>query len=142
MQKKVFQDFKMNNLGDYHDFYAQSDTLLLADVFDHFRNKCIEFDPAHFFSAPGLAWQAYLKKTEIVLELLTEMLYIMLLMVEKGITGGICHAIHRYVKANNKYMKNYDKDEESSYLMYLDAKDGQCLKNSLYKTLNRKKNML
>ena len=124
--KKVFQEFKMNNLGDYHDLYAQSDTLLLADVFDNFRNKCIEiyeFDPAHFLSAPGLSWQAYLKKTGIVLELLTEMLHIMLLMIEKGIAGGICNAIHRYVKANNKYMKNYDKNEESSYLMYLDAKN-------------------
>ena len=86
--------------------YVQSDTLLLADVFENFRNKCIEIyelDPAHFLSAPGLAWQACLKKTEVKLELLTDI--DMLLMVEKGIRGGICHAIHRYAKANNKYMK-------------------------------------
>ena len=91
-------------------------------MFENFRDKCIdiyELDPAHFLSAPGLAWQACLKKTEVKLELLTDI--DMLLMVEKGIRGGICHAIHRYAKANNKYMKNYDKNTESSYLKYLDA---------------------
>ena len=87
--------------------YVQSDTLLLADVFENFRRKCIEIyelDPSHFLSAPGLTWQACLKKTEVELVLLTNT--DMLLMVEKGIQGGICHAIHRYAKANNKYMKN------------------------------------
>ena len=70
-------------------------------------------------SAPVLAWQAYLKKTEVKLELITD--YDMLLMVQKGIRGGIFEATHRYVKANNKYMKNHDKNNESSYLKYLDA---------------------
>ena len=70
-------------------------------------------------SAPELAWQACLKKKEVELELLTD--YDMLLMVQKGIRGGICQAIHRYAKSNNKYMKNYDKNIESSYLMHLDA---------------------
>ena len=87
--------------------YVQSGTLLLADVFENFRNVCIkvyEFDPAHLLSAPGLTWQACLKKTEVKLELLTDV--DMLLMVEKGIRGGICHAMHRYAKANNKYMKD------------------------------------
>ena len=72
---KVFKEFKLKNLGDYHDLYVQSDTLLLVDVFENFRNKCIEIyelDPAHFLSAPGLAWQACLKKTEVELELLTD----------------------------------------------------------------------
>ena len=80
-------------------------------------------------SAPGLAWQACLKKTGVKLELLTDI--DMLLMVEKGTRGGICQAIHRYARANNKYMKNYNKDITSSYLMYFDATymDGQCLKN-------------
>ena len=108
--------------GDYHDLYVQSDTLLLADVFENFRDMCIkeyELDPAHFLSLPGLAWQACLKKTNIELELLTG--YDMLLMVEEGIRGGICHSIHRYAKANNKYMKNYNNNEESSYIQYLDA---------------------
>ena len=93
--------------------YVQSDTLLLADVFEKFRNMCIkvyELDPAHFLSAPELAWQACLKKTELELELITNVG--ILLMVEKGIGGGICHAILRYAKANDKYMKDYDKDEE------------------------------
>ena len=111
--KKVFKEFKMNKLGDHHDLYVQSDSLLLADVFGNFRNKCIEIyelDPAHFLSAPGLVWQVCLKKTEIILELLNDIN--MLLMIEKGIAGGVCHAIHRFVKANNKYMKNYDKNKE------------------------------
>ena len=118
----VFKSFKLENLGDYHDLYVKSDTLLLADVFENFRDMCIkeyELDPAHFVSLPGLAWQACLKKTNIELELLTD--YDMLLMVEKGIRGGICHSIHRYAKANNKYMQNYNNNEESSYVQYLDA---------------------
>ena len=96
---------------------------MFADVFENFRNKCIriyELDPAHLLSVPGLAWQACLKKTEVKLELLTDI--DMLLMVEKGTRGGICYAIHRYAKANNKYVKEkYDKNKESSYLIYLGA---------------------
>ena len=118
----VFKVFKLENLGDYHDLYVQSDTLLLSDVFNNFRDMCLkeyELDPAHFLSLPGLAWQACLKKANIGLELLTD--YDMLLMVEEGIRGGICHSIHRYAKANNKYMKNYNNNEESFYIQYLDA---------------------
>ena len=73
--KNVFKTFKLNNLGDYHDLYVRSDTLLLADVFENFRNVCLsnyELDPAHFVSLPGLAWQACLKKTNVELELLTD----------------------------------------------------------------------
>ena len=113
----VFNKFKSKNLGEYHDLYVESDTLLLADVFENFRNMCLkvyELDTAHFLSLPGLAWQACLKKTSIELELLTD--YDMLLMVEEGIRGGICHSIHRYAKANNKYMKNYDESKDSSYI--------------------------
>ena len=118
----VFKVFKLENVGNYHDLYVQSDTLLLADVFNNFRDMCIkeyELDPAHFLSLPGLAWQACLRKTNIELELLTD--YDMLLMVEEGIRGGIYHSIHRYAKANNKYMKTYNNNEESSYIQYLDA---------------------
>ena len=84
----VFKTFKLNNLGDYHDLYVQSDTLLLADFFENFRKafiKTYELDPAHFISLPGLAWQACLKKTGVELELLTD--YDMLLMIEEGIRG-------------------------------------------------------
>ena len=96
--------------------YVQSDTLLLADVFKNFRNKCIEIyelDPAHFVSAPGLAWQACLKKTEVELELSNNI--DMLLIAEKETRGGICQAIHRYAKVNNRYMKNYG-NHHSSYI--------------------------
>ena len=92
--------------------YVQSHTALLADVFDNFRDKCIEIyrvDPAHFLTAPGLAWQACLKKTEVELELLTD--NDMLNLFEKGIRGRMCQASYRYVKANNKCMKNYDKNK-------------------------------
>ena len=119
--KRVFKNLSNKNLGDYHDLYLQSDTLLLADVFENLKNMCIkvyELNPAHFLSAPGLAWQACLKKTEVELELLTDV--DMLLIVEKGIRGGICHTIHRYAKGNNKYTKNYDENEESSFLESLD----------------------
>ena len=101
--KTVFEYLINKNLGDYHDLYVQSDSLWLADVFENFRNMCIkvyELDPAHFLSAPGLAWQVCLKKTKVKLELLTDV--DMLLMMEKGIRGRIFHAIYRYSKANNK----------------------------------------
>ena len=120
--KRVFKNLSNNNLGDYHDLYVLNDTLLLADVFEHFRNMCInvyELDPPHFLSAPGLAWQACLKKTEVELELITDV--DMLLMMEKGIRRRLCHAIVRYVKANNRYMKDYNQDEEESFLQYNDA---------------------
>ena len=94
--KRVFKDFEITNLGGYHDLYLTCDILLLADVFKNFRNMCIkiyELDPAKFLSAPGLAWQAALKKAEVKLELLTD--------IEKGIRRGICNATHRFVKAIN-----------------------------------------
>ena len=100
--KRVFKSLNNENLGDYHDLYVQSDTLLLEDVFENFRNMCIkvyELDPAHFLSAPGLAWQPCLKKTGVKIELLSDV--DMLLMVEKGVRGGICHAILKYAKTIN-----------------------------------------
>ena len=113
----VFNEFKLNDLGDYHDLYVQSDTLLLADMFENFRDmylKEYELDPAHFLSLPGLAWQACLKKTNIELELLTN--YDMLLIVEKGIRGRICHSIQRYAKANNKYMKSCNNKSHPKFI--------------------------
>ena len=82
-----------------------------------------KLDPVKFLSLPGLAWKASLKKTEVKLKILTDI--DMLLMVEKGIRGGVSHVIHQYAKANNKYVKDYDKNEESSYLKYWNT-------NSLY----------
>ena len=120
--EKVFNKFNIKNLGEYHDLYVQSVTLLLADVFENFRNMCLKvygLDPVYFFSAPGLAWQACLKKTGVKLELITDV--DMLLMIEKGIRGGICHSVYRHAKANNKYMKIYDKNNESSCILYMDA---------------------
>ena len=102
----VFKRFKLKNLGEYHDLYIQSDTLLLADVFENFRKTCLkvyELDLTHFLSAPGLRGKHVQKKISVKLKLLTD--YDMLLMVEEGIRGGICHAIHRYANANNKYME-------------------------------------
>ena len=96
--------------------------LLLADLVENFRAKRVEIyvlDPAHFLSAPVLAWEACLKKTRIKLEFLTDI--DMLLMVQGGIRGGISQAIYRYAKANNKYMSNHDKKIIIPYLMYLDA---------------------
>ena len=101
--QKVFEEY-CTDMGDYHDLYVQTDTLLLADVFEKFREKCIEIyglDPSYFYSAPGLAWQACLKKTDVKLELLTD--YQMLLMIEEGIRRRMC-------QSSNKYMKNYDKN--------------------------------
>ena len=120
--------FKLENLGDYHDLYVQSDTLLLADVFNNFRDMSLkeyELDPAHFLSLPGLAWQACLKKTNIELELLTD--YDMLLMVEEGIRGGKCHsipvngfwadtsetsALARNNIINEEFIKNYNENDK------------------------------
>ena len=92
---------------------------ILADVFENFRNMCLtiyELDPACFLTVPGLPWKAALIKTKVKLDLLTAI--DMLLMVEKGIRGGICHSIYRHTKANSKYMKDYDKNRELSYLQY------------------------
>ena len=115
--KRVSKDFEIKNLGEYHNLYVQSDTLLLADVFENFWNlplKICELDPAKFLLVPGLAWKAALRKIKVKLDLLTDI--DMLLMVEKGIRERICHSIYWYAKANNKYMKDYDKNKESSYI--------------------------
>ena len=102
--------------------YVQSNTSLLPGVFENFRNICIKIyklTPEKFLSAPGLAWQAGLKKTKGKLDLLTDI--DMLLKVEKGVRGGISHSIYRYTKTNNRYMRDYDKNKESPYLQYWDV---------------------
>ena len=97
--------------------YVQSDKIFLANVFENFRNMCLEiYELVYMSLVPGLAWQAPLKKTKVKLDLLTDI--DMLLMVEKRIKRGICHSVYWYAKANNKYMKDFDKNKESSYLQY------------------------
>ena len=117
--KSVCKDFERKNLRKYHDLYVQSNTILLADVFENLRNmrlKVYKLNRAKFLSAPGLAWQVALKKTIVKLDLLTDIN--MLLMLEKSIWGRIFHPIYRYAEANNKYMVDYDKNKESSYLQH------------------------
>ena len=92
-------------MGEYHDLYLKSDFLLLADVFEEFRNVCMEnysLDPAWYYTSLGLSWDALLKHSKIILELLSDV--DMLLMFEKGIRSGISMISNRYGKANNKYM--------------------------------------
>ena len=111
--------------------YLKSDTLLLADVLESFRKMCLKIyhlDPVKCLSTPGLAWQTALKKTVAKLELLTDI--DLLLMVEKGIRGGICHTIHEYAKANNKYIKDYDKNKQLPYLKYWDVNNSYDLATS------------
>ena len=121
--EKVWETFEMKNLEDYHNLYNRVDVLLLVDVFENFREICIKnynLDPAHYYTAPGLAWDAALKTTKVELELLSDM--DMLLMVEKGIRGGVSMISNRYGKANNKYMGDrFDDGEPSKYITYLDA---------------------
>ena len=103
----VWNTFNCQTLQDYHDIYLKSDVLLLADVFQNFRKTCLEhykLDPCHYYTAPGLAWDACLKETKQELQLLTD--YDMLMMFEQGIRGGITHVSKRYAEANNKYMKD------------------------------------
>ena len=121
--QKVWKVFKCETFRDYHNIYNVSDVLILADVFENFRDVCSEnygIDPAHHFTSPGLAWDAALKKTKIELELLND--YDMLLMIQKGIRGGISMISNRYGVANNVYMNEmYDPSKESTYIQYLDA---------------------
>jgi len=120
----VWKTFNMKNLGEYHDLYLKTDVLLLADVFENFRTTCIssyKLDPAHYFTLPGFAWDACLRMTGAKLDVFSEKEKDMYLMTERGIRGGISVIPHRYSKANNKYLSSYNPNEESKYIMYLDA---------------------
>ena len=120
--KQVWAEFGCRNLGDYHDLYVKTDTLQLADVFENFRKVCQEkygLDPAHYYSAPGLSWDALLKKTEVELDLLTDM--DMHLMIERGMRGGISMVSKRHAKANNPRVEGYEPEQSTSYITYLDA---------------------
>ena len=137
----------LKTMGDYHDLYLKSDILLLADVFENFRKTCLQYyklDPCHYFTSPGLSWDAMLKMTNIKLELMTDI--DMFQFIEKGMRGGTSYIANRYGKANNKYMKNYDEKAPSKYIMYLDANNlygwamSQYLPTGNFKWLSQKKN--
>ena len=120
--QNVWNVFSIKNMGEYHDLYLKSDALLLADVFENFRKTCLEYyklDPCHYFTSPGLSWDAMLKMTNIKLELMTDV--DMFQFIEKGLRGGISYIANRYGKANNRYMKEHDEKAPSKYIMYLDA---------------------
>ena len=143
--QNVWDTFNLKTMGDYHDLYLKSDILLLADVFENFRETCLQYyklDPCHYFTSPGLSWDAMLKMTDIKLELMTDI--DMFQFIEKGLRGGVSYIANRYGKANNKYMKNYDEKAPSKYIMYLDANNlygwamSQALPTGSFKWLSQK----
>ena len=120
--KKVWKTFKIRTMGEYHDLYLGSDVLLLTDVFENLKKTCMQYyklDPCHYFTSPGLSWDAMLKMTNVKLELMRDI--DMYQFIEKGMRGGVSYIANRYGKANNRYMKEYNEKAPSKYIMYLDA---------------------
>jgi hypothetical protein len=121
--EKVYKSLNCESFKDYHLTYLKTDVILLADVFENFRKVCLNYynlDPANYLTLPGLAWDAALLQSNIKLELIDDLE--ILDMVERGKRGGLCFVgSKRHVKANNKYLDNYDPSKPSNYLMYWDA---------------------
>ena len=118
----IWNIFKINTMSDYHDLYLKTDVLLVADLFETFINTCLGcygLDPCHYFSSPGLSWDAMLKMTGIKLYLISDI--DIHLFIEKGMRGDISYIAKRHSKANNKYIMCYDSSKESKYITYLDA---------------------
>ena len=135
----------MNTMCDYHDLYLKTDVLLLADVFEKFINTCLQYyglDPCHYFSSPGLRWDAMLKMSGIELKLISDI--DMDLIIEKGMKRCISYITKRHSKVNNKYMQSYDVNEPIKFITYLDANNlygrtvSQYLTYSGFKWLNKK----
>ena len=119
---KVWNTFMIKTMGEYHDLYLVSDVLLLTDVFENFRKTCMQYyklDLCHYFTSPGLSWDAMLKMTNVKLELMTDI--DMFQFIKKGMRGGVSYITNQYGNANNNYMKEYDEKAPSKYIMYLDA---------------------
>ena len=112
----------MKTVGHYHNPYLKTDVLLLADVFERFIKTYLDYyglDPCHYFTNPGLSWDAMLKMTGIKLDLISDT--DMHLFIEEGIRGGISYISKRHSKAINEYMWSFDTNEENKFIMYLDA---------------------
>ena len=124
--EKIWIMFNIKNMGDYHDHYLKKDVLVLADVFERLISTCLkyyELDPCHYFSSPELSWDAMLKVTGIELEKISDI--DKYLFIENRTKGGVSYIAKRYPKANNKYMNDYNSEELSTFITYLD-------KNNLY----------
>ncbi|KAJ8909678.1 hypothetical protein NQ315_011382 [Exocentrus adspersus] len=120
--KNVWKSFNIKTLGEYSDLYLKTDVILLADVFENFRQKCLniyQLDPGHYYTLPGYTWDCALKYTKVELDYLKDV--DMLLFMDRGIRGGVSQCSNRYAEANNKFMPTYDCTQPSKYLMYFDV---------------------